>query len=530
MIKPLSYRFLAALTLALLPIGLIAALLSIHSFRSNRAEALVRVEARGEALAREIDDIVSDHGLVLRALAVQGTDQMASTGLICDGELTRFAEFDPLFASLYRVDGQGNILCASQQGPRLSDSDAARVLNITRESNARDNAIFFDQDRRNIIFAVQARPSVRLSDSVVAMMPVDAFRNELSDIVRPAGSRLTVQVAKLDAVEEDLPAPGFVDGNRYQLMTPTRLGGLSVRYDEELEPLGWQAIAAIASPPFMWIAALVISWLTLRRFVVHPLANMESGIRKRRAGEAGIRLRKYSGDTAELASFADAFDELSEKQTADRLEREQALAAQERLVREVHHRVKNNLQIIASLISIKARDTDDAGQQRAYGAIQMRVTALSHVHRWLYADDISRGVDLSALMTDLTSGLESSIESVEGVETNLTTKLESLYVGQDAAVPLSFLVTEIMAATGSRLAPGSALSAALTLSVDSGDRNKGCLLMESAAFAGHDPFASGQPGASARIVQGMVRQLRGTLSYDPERGRYTLNFPLDVKD
>ncbi|MGB3722487.1 MAG: sensor histidine kinase [Pacificimonas sp.] len=527
MMKPLSRRFLMTLSLALLPIGLIAVLLSIFSFQNTREEGVARIEARGQALAREVDDIVSDHGLILRALSVQGSVDVEGGGRVCEGELTRFTDFDPLFGSLFRVDAQGDIICSSRQGPRLSANDARRVLTVESGSKGIGGGIFFDEMRQNIVFAIRARPQDPTSDSVVAIMPVEAFRMELADVVRPVQSNLTVQVVDPGNVIATPPRPRWTSRGNYELVTPTRLSGLWVRYDEPLAAFGAAELAAIVAPPLMWLAALLIGWFTLRRLVVSPLAFMENGLRRRRDGDVGIRMVPRAGDTAELASLALAFDELADAQKADRMKREEALAAQERLIREVHHRVKNNLQIIASLISIKARDTSDEGQQRAYGVIQMRVTALAHVHRWLYADDLSRGVDLSALMADVTSGLESSIQAVDGIDVTLAADLDGIFVGQDAAVPLSFLVTEIIAASGARLNPGDALIGRVSLKADGEDRSKGCLIIESAAFSREDLFARGQTSASARIVQGMTRQLRGELTFDAERRSYTLNFPLD---
>ena len=68
-------------------------------------------------------------------------------------------------------------------------------------------------------------------------------------------------------------------------------------------------------------------------------------------------------------------------------ELQSALHEQKRLTREVHHRVKNNLQIVSSLLSIQGRETANSEVSRAYATVQARVAALAIVHRWMYESE-----------------------------------------------------------------------------------------------------------------------------------------------
>src|ERR1044072_5976952 len=84
----------------------------------------------------------------------------------------------------------------------------------------------------------------------------------------------------------------------------------------------------------------------------------------------------------------------------------EAFEGQRRLVREVHHRVKNNLQVVASLLNIHSRSaqTDDA--KDAYAGIGRRVGALSIVHRNHFAEmEESRGLALRPLISELSAEL-----------------------------------------------------------------------------------------------------------------------------
>jgi two-component system, sensor histidine kinase PdtaS len=262
--------------------------------------------------------------------------------------------------------------------------------------------------------------------------------------------------------------------------------------------LAFAVAAALAEAPSgFWLiaAAMLATWAAVGVFVVRPLAIMA-----REVGDYGV------GDAeATRAAISDA------------------RAAQDRLAREVHHRVKNNLQVISSLISIRAREVDDRDVARAYAAIQMRVGALALVHRWLFDDNAGKGVDLGALTHDLCAALQQGVSITDSIDVAITSRIERLYVAQDAAVPIAFIITEVVAAAGGRSNGAGHLQVTLVLGTENGT---GRLSIASDAFAAADMFSPTATTASARIVQGMVRQLRGGMAFDDAALRYDVTFPL----
>ena len=149
------------------------------------------------------------------------------------------------------------------------------------------------------------------------------------------------------------------------------------------------------------------------------------------------------------------------------------------------------------------------------------MNALALVHRWLYDDETMRGVDLRSLAQDLCAGLEQSVTATDGSAIAIAADVDRLYVGQDTAVPLAFLITELVTAAA-RLADGSGLT--VRVSAKAGD-GRATLTVEAPSFRGADLFAVGSHDPSARIIQGMARQMRSKLAHDPERGSYSIDFP-----
>jgi two-component sensor histidine kinase len=163
----------------------------------------------------------------------------------------------------------------------------------------------------------------------------------------------------------------------------------------------------------------------------------------------------------------------------------------------------------------------------------MRVEALALVHRWLYADDESIGVDLAALLGDLTATLEHGIDTVYGISGRFETDLDRVYVTQDTAVPLAFLVTELVAGEASMLTSGGEMEAEITLKrrddhVVMTVAGKDFTGSRAASGGSGSGSTSGSANADGRIVQGMARQLRGDLAFDAGANAYTVTFPAEL--
>ena len=150
------------------------------------------------------------------------------------------------------------------------------------------------------------------------------------------------------------------------------------------------------------------------------------------------------GPSEEIQELRNAFARAIDRAEESERETTSALEGQRRLVREVHHRVKNNLQVVASLLNIHGRSAEAAEARSAYAGISRRVGALSIVHRNHFAEmEENRGISLRPLVTELAAELRASApETARGLAIDLD--LDSLYTTQDAAVAVAFLITEIV--------------------------------------------------------------------------------------
>jgi two-component sensor histidine kinase/integral membrane sensor domain MASE1 len=113
------------------------------------------------------------------------------------------------------------------------------------------------------------------------------------------------------------------------------------------------------------------------------------------------------------------------------------------LLKEIHHRVKNNLQIISSLLNLQASSIQDPKALALFAECQHRISSMALIHQSLYqAGDLSR-IDFAAYLRTLAVDLFRAY-AVNPARITLTTTAEALLLSLDAAVPCGLLVNELL--------------------------------------------------------------------------------------
>jgi two-component system, sensor histidine kinase PdtaS len=271
-------------------------------------------------------------------------------------------------------------------------------------------------------------------------------------------------------------------------------------------------------PLLMWIAAALITWTLVSRLLIRPLRRLQRAVQAYRPGEHALELPRKLGPSKEIQELRNAFGRAIERAEESEHETTSALEGQRRLVREVHHRVKNNLQVVASLLNIHGRNANTAEARAAYAGISRRVSALSIVHRNHFAEmEENRGIAVRPLVSELAAELRAGApESARKVTIELD--LDSLYTTQDVAVAVAFLVTEIVEFAMLR-APENAVEISLRRTSDLTGR-----LELSSPILVQDAQDDPEKVQFERIVGGLAQQLRSTL--ERKVGRYSVDLPV----
>jgi two-component sensor histidine kinase len=199
-----------------------------------------------------------------------------------------------------------------------------------------------------------------------------------------------------------------------------------------------------------------------------------------------------------------------------------ALAAKEVLLQEVHHRVKNNLQIISSLLNLKAESLPDIAQ-RALEDSQRRIRSMALVHEQLYGGADPGELDFADYVRSLTSDLMNAYRG-ELERVRLRLELEPVLLGVSQAISCGLILNELVTNALKYAFPGSRTGEVLVELRGQGGKIELRVADDGVGFPpGFDWTQSHSLGL--RIVALLTHQLSGTLRNDPAAGTsFTLTF------
>lgn len=142
-----------------------------------------------------------------------------------------------------------------------------------------------------------------------------------------------------------------------------------------------------------------------------------------------------------IGSIAGQLRGLHERMYAEKSEVENRLNEKEILLKEVHHRVKNNLQTVSSLLRMQGRNIEDEGTLHLIQSSQNRVVAMAMVHEMLYMREDLAKIDYRTYVTELGGYL---IKSLKGPASKITLHIDipQIELGIDTAIPLGLLINE----------------------------------------------------------------------------------------
>ena len=155
--------------------------------------------------------------------------------------------------------------------------------------------------------------------------------------------------------------------------------------------------------------------------------------------EAFINPVYIDGNILELSCV---FHDNTERKEIDRRIRE-SLKEKEVLLREVHHRVKNNLQVISSILSLQSSYVSDQATLDILKESQQRIKSMSFIHETLYRTADFSKIEFTEYLRTIAVNLVQSYAS-SGQRITLDQQLESVYLGLDQSIPCGLIVNELI--------------------------------------------------------------------------------------
>ncbi|MBB5693744.1 sensor histidine kinase [Muricoccus pecuniae] len=285
-----------------------------------------------------------------------------------------------------------------------------------------------------------------------------------------------------------------------------------------------QRIMELATFLIACLAAIVVG---ADLAMVRPLRLLSARVRGWRPGNP-FRVSPAGTEPREVRAVEQAFSEAAAALTRREADLRAALEQRDALMGEIHHRVKNNLQIVSSLLNLQAGRIADPAAAEEFLAARNRVRALATLHRHLYMQHSFEAVSLQPFLTELANQQFASHNEAPGERLALKLDVADIAISTDQAVSLSLFVTEAVGnavehafpdeARGTVWASISAEGEEVTLLV----RDDGIGL----------PDRKTRPrGLGLQLMEGFAKQLGGTLvggrvEGEPGGTSWTVRFPV----
>ncbi|QNM82549.1 hypothetical protein H8M03_11155 [Sphingomonas sabuli] len=491
-------KLLLILTAALLPIGFGLGAVAYSGLKDANDALESQSHERARTATRGVESLLARNALALR-IAANGRLDLSEP---CD-RIRRSLSIAPAVVQQFRLQREdGTEMCSVGTLDDIGELPPIAPGAITLRVAPSENAII-------------------LHEGVVGGIVTSLIRSEELRAAALAGTRGVdgMIIRDREREMEVMPMEPTPSGQRPSMSRlPIGNGRLVAEVQGSVPEVNVVDKLLILLPMVMWFIAALMTWLMVHRLLIQPLRRLQRAVSLYEPGEPAADLPTKLGPATEIQSLRDAFARAMTRVQESETDMTAALDGQRRLVREVHHRVKNNLQVIASLLSIHGRTAETPEARAAYGAIGRRVGALAIVHRNHYAEmEESRGLSLRPLMSELAAELRATApEAARKLAIDL--EVEPLHTTQDVAVSAAFLITEVV-----EFAMLRRPDEPVEITVQRTSEITARLTMASPVLV-PDKTDDREKEQFERIIAGLAKQLRSTL--ERKLGRYSVDLPV----
>jgi two-component sensor histidine kinase len=538
----LRRRLQAIITFALLPVVLVSIFQGVARARLDIANVHDRLIQSARTVSGGDENLLAAAEQVLRA--VGSLSEVRGMNGNCDGVLSDTLIGVRYFSNLTRIDEKGRVACSAMalaRGLNVKDYAVFQAAQKT-DSMTVSNELVSHVTGQRVIGAMLAlhKPDGSFDGTVAISLDVHWIDYMMHAANLPRGAVVAVydRSGKVIATnDKDVGAaiakaalaagdPGDVAsavdsrGELWRFGNAALIGNtIFVAFGEGENRLfgptylhvGLDFALPILMIGFAWFAI----WLATDRQVTQWINYLRRIAAAYRSGHYAIRPDLVEAPV-EFKLLGDALAEMAEGiQDRDRRLRE-SVDMKTTLIKEIHHRVKNNLQIVMSLLSIQANQVKDMGAREALLQAQTRINALALVHRILNELEDQSTLDIRQLLEELSHQIAGGMSNDRiKVEVNVPSRV----VAGSVAVALALFTVEALTNIFKHAFPGDK-QGVINVSMEPVDGGKLRLAIADNGMG----FSMDETGKSvgSRLIKTFGLQLGGVSGVHSEPGRGTV--------
>lgn len=560
----LRTRLVVVVTIALLPVLALSAWYAVREQRMDGVRHAEAVATAAELVVARHHEIIEASRRLLVAMCEEDTVRLSASPNASAADINRceaylgqvLQKFPNEYSSAFVTDAQGTARCASSPtavGMGFADREIFQLVRDTRK------------------FTVGSQLASRVTPNAViptalpilqggefrGMCAIGISLRSFADLVTPAAATDQIAVSLVDRRGSSLagsPEAARVLPVAVRLAAAIVGGQKAFRdygqdgqlYEFRLLPLAETSIFVVASAPVVeglpalladWggfvlvvlalAAALLAVWFAADRWCVQPLRYIRDfADRVARGDDMKLESRRPWGP--ELSSVAEGVRAMAAAIASREAELKDGLEQRDHMLREIHHRVKNNLQMISSLLNLQAGEIRSPRIRRFFGDAQNRVLTLSILHRHLYERSSWALVDFQQFISDLVRQISVGRRSPDRPQPRYQIRAPIMAVGPDIAIPIGLIVTE---AVSSALNRSFENVTAPEIRIEAADEAGTVeLTIEDNGAGGGGSLGSGARGGfGLTLIRGLAMQLGGEAQISAREGggmRVAVTFPM----
>lgn len=196
---------------------------------------------------------------------------------------------------------------------------------------------------------------------------------------------------------------------------------------------------------------------------------------------------------------------------------QELLSEKEWLIKEVHHRVKNNLQIVMSLLNTQSKYVKSPEIYSAIRKSQSRLFAISLIHQRLYKSDNSNLVDLNSYIKNLVHYLQESFDEDSRIRYELD--VDRIMLQEDQAVPVGLIINEAVT-NAIKYAFPNQQAGIIKVRMKSKKDYYVLSIQDNGIGMKENYFKKVSPSMGMTLIKGLSKQLNGSLKIDHHNGTF----------
>lgn len=582
----LGVRLAMLLSVALLPVGLIAVLQSGSLLREAEARSeaalmgetlmIVQTELQVMQRAQGMAAALSEH-MARRiregeapAIDASGRPDVMRLTDVCDRGVQMLNAQLSEKAKIAVVTAEGELVCAAPMAPAeraaLASSDILQKLTEKTEPYVHldseglfstDTAVLVSNPIRGsgtpeagggvlgVVTIVLPHTALdEIAEASLRLMPIALGTGETAALMTfNASGEVLTSTAPMQHAELMLPRhrslTALTGGGPVAFTAESYTGSFRVYsvvplIENSLYALGtWpgeghrvgllNALPAALFPALMWGASLLVAWLAAGQMVTRHIYKLRGAIGAFAGGDRAVPPLNFARAPLEIRELSDSFVRMTGTILHDEAELENAIHQKEVLLREVHHRVKNNLQLIASILNMQVRQARSPEAKILMTGVRDRVMSLATIHHGLYQTSGLTDISADELLSDILRQL-TKMATGPGRRLTINEEFDPIRLTPDQAVPLSLFLTEALTNAIKYAAPDGDKPPLLSVSLKRMENDTALLCVVNSTGTRPESVTDLPKGTGLglQLLDSFAQQIGGTLTREETEDRFAL--------